>query len=111
MPSSAGGRGSSTIRNSGDKAGLYGSGCGSSLETLWYSTSPRPDWIWGADYDNDPNAQSIACVSATHWTGSTRHKQYRSQHTVTYGGVTVEVDSDCAFGPMYANQNRDKNQC
>lgn len=57
-------------RHSGTKAGLYGSSCGSHLETLWYRTSPRPDWVWGADWDNNKDASDLACVGATHWRGT-----------------------------------------
>jgi hypothetical protein len=98
-------------RNSGTKAGLYGSSCGSQLETLYYRTSPRPDFIWGADWDGIRDAANMACVGSGHWTGYTRHKQYVGPHNETLGGVTVNVDSDCAYGPMYANASRLMGRC
>ena len=87
---------------SGELAGLYGSSCGSHLDAF-YGMTYRPDWIWGGDWDSDPNAQSIACVSSSHWTGYTRHKQYRGGHNETYNNVTLPVDSDCAYGPVVAS--------
>lgn len=98
-------------RNSGTKAGLYGSSCGSHLETLYNRTSPRPDWIWGADWDNIRDASNMACVGASHWSGYKRHKQYRGPHNETLGSVTVNVDSDCAYGPVFANVDRFTGRC
>lgn len=99
------------IRSAGEKAGLYGSSCGSNLETLYYATSPRPDWIWGADWDNILDVANMACVGSNHWTGYTRHKQYRGPQNETWGGLTLNVDRDCAYGPMYANQDRILGYC
>ena len=99
------------LHAAGEKAGLYGGSCGSHLETLYYATSPRPDWIWGADPTGNSDAQTMTCVGSTHWTGYTRHKQYTNDHNEVWGGLTIQVDNDCAYGPMYANQDRFQGSC
>jgi Domain of unknown function (DUF1906) len=85
------------------KAGVYGSVCGSSLSSYW-NISPRPDFIWGADYNGNPSTGDLnagGCgVPSTEWTNHQRLKQYKGGHNETWNGVTLYVDDDCANGPV-----------
>lgn len=89
-----------------EKAGVYGSTCGSGLDKLW-GLSPKPDWIWGALWDGNPSTSHLGtCVASTHWTSRQRHKQYAGGHNETWNGQTLNVDSDCANGPMFASSDQ-----
>jgi hypothetical protein len=86
-------------------AGVYGSSCSSALDAYW-SNSPRPDWIWGANWNGNTSTSNLPCVGSTHWANRQRHKQYRGQHNETWNGATVSVDNDCANGPNYSTHDR-----
>lgn len=86
-------------------AGVYGSSCSSGLDGFW-SNSPRPDWIWGANWNLVESTSNLACIGATHWSNRQRHKQYRGAHNETWNGISIQVDSDCANGPNYSSHDR-----
>ncbi len=92
--------------------GVYGSACGSHLETF-ASITHVPYAIWPADY-NHPTTTTVfnvtGCITSGLWTGHQRLKQFYGPHVKTYDGVYVNtgtsndttrhIDSDCATGPM-----------
>jgi hypothetical protein len=84
------------------KAGVYGSVCGSNLNAL-RNLSPYPDFIWGAYYNGNPSTSNLytgTCgVTSGNWINHQRLKQYNNTHNETWGGVTLSVDDDCANGP------------
>jgi hypothetical protein len=82
------------------KAGVYGSTCGSGLANF-ASISPTVDFITGAAWDNNKNTAALPCISSGWWTQNQRHKQYQGGHNETWNGVTIQVDSDCSNGPVY----------
>ena len=84
------------------KSGTYGSACSSYIDDFASDGNP-PDFVWPADWDGNPSTSSVSCVSSSHWIYNQRHKQYRGGHNETYGGVTINMDSDCANGPVYGN--------
>ncbi|MCW7539485.1 DUF1906 domain-containing protein [Aquabacterium sp. A7-Y] len=82
-------------------AGVYGSGCGTYLSD--FATMARPPrFINAADWDRDPSTWHLSCISGGHWTHNQRFKQYRGDHNETWGGVTLNIDSNCANGPTAA---------
>jgi len=87
----------------GDKTpavpGYYGSTCASALSAMW-RLSPRPYYVWGANYGSGPAVSRMSCVDPDIWPH--RLKQYTGGSRVTENGVTLTVDKDCADGPMYA---------
>jgi hypothetical protein len=83
------------------KAGVYGSTCASELQS--YAAVHPPDFIWGADYDGNPHTSVMSCVSSSSWTNHQRLKQYRGGHDETWGGVRMNIDSDCTNGPVAPN--------
>lgn len=65
------------------------------LAEVYHSTSyARPDAIWIARWDGNPSLINWPTVPNTYWTVGQRAKQYRGDHDETYGGVTINIDSD-----------------
>jgi hypothetical protein len=83
-------------------AGVYGSTCGSSLQS-YAGGSPPPDFIWGASWDNNQATSAMPCVSSGSWRSSQRLKQYVGGHNETWNGVRLNIDTDCANGPLAPN--------
>jgi len=79
-------------------AGVYGSTCASELQS--YAGAGQPDYIWGANYDGNQRTSVMSCVSSSSWASHQRLKQYIGGHNETWGGVTMNIDTDCANGPM-----------
>ena len=53
----------------------------------------EPDEIWIADWNGQQNTNS-AYVPSTDWANHQRLHQYQGGHNATYGGVTINIDSD-----------------
>ena len=83
----------------GQRAGYYGSSCGSAVDAM-ASIGHVPDYINGADWDGNPSTSAISCVASSHWTNHQRMKQYQGGHNETWNGVTINIDSNCANGPL-----------
>lgn len=80
-------------------AGVYGSACNSYLNGL--ATIARPlKFIWAANWDGNTSTSTLSCVSGANWASHQRLKQYQGDHNETWGGVTLNIDSNCANGPM-----------
>lgn len=52
-----------------------------------------PRYIWIADWDGVPNT-STRYISGVGWNPRGRVKQYRGGHNETWGGVTINIDSN-----------------
>jgi hypothetical protein len=83
----------------GEKAGVYGSGCGSAVDD-WASIGTPPNDVWIADWNLDPDVWGLCNVPNTHWTSDQRLHQYRGGHSETWGGVAISIDNDCADGQV-----------
>jgi Domain of unknown function (DUF1906) len=66
------------------------------------STFARPDAIWIARWNNVSSVFNEPMVPNTYWGTHQRLKQYRGPHTETWGGHTIEIDSDVVDGPLAA---------
>jgi hypothetical protein len=98
-------------KHSGEKAGVYGSSCASNLDlAAWYATN-RADWIWGKWADGSLSVHDMNCIASNHFTGYTRHKQYSTSVSESWHGISILIDRDCAYGPMYSNASRVVSQC
>jgi hypothetical protein len=86
-------------------AGVYTSTCGGYLADFAQIKHP-PDFADGAQWDNNPSTRSFTCVSSTFWVYEQRHKQYRGGHNQTENGVTLNIDSRCAYGAVYGAATR-----
>jgi hypothetical protein len=95
-------------RHTGVVPGYYGSSCASAVAAMW-RISPRPSYVWGANYDSHHRAFRMSCVSPDIW--PRRLKQYAGGSQVTENGVTLSVDRDCAVGPMYSPRRHNLGDC
>ncbi len=82
----------------------YGSGVYSSsasgiadLASKWGTSYPVPDDLWIADW-NGARSTDDPYVADTAWSPNRRIHQYRGGHDETYGGVTINIDSDYVDG-------------
>ena len=76
------------------RAGLYTSSCSGFLDQF-ATLKPDLDFIDGASWDRKPSTAVMPCVSAGHWSGHARHKQYRGGHNEAWNKVRLNVDSRC----------------
>jgi hypothetical protein len=53
----------------------------------------EPDQIWIAEWNGQQDTNS-ASVPSTEWVNHQRLHQYQGGHNATYGGVTINIDSD-----------------
>ena len=53
----------------------------------------EPDEIWIANWNGQQNTISTV-VPSTDWANHQRLHQYQGGHNATYGGVTINIDSD-----------------
>jgi hypothetical protein len=83
-------------------AGVYGSACGSYLADLATIARP-PKYIVPADWDGNPSTTAMACINGSSWANHQRIKQFQGGHNETWGGVTINIDSNCANGPVAPN--------
>ncbi|HET6987824.1 MAG TPA: glycoside hydrolase domain-containing protein [Kribbella sp.] len=84
-------------------SGVYGhqnSGA-PALAAAYNSTSyARPDALWIARWDLSSALTGWPTVPNTFWAVGQRGKQYRGDHTETYGGVTLNIDNDRFDAPV-----------
>ena len=64
----------------------------------WKSVA-RPDALWVSGGGN-PSLTGWAGVSGSKWAVHQRARQYRGPHKETYGGATINVDSDNVNAPV-----------
>ncbi len=57
----------------------------------------EPDDLWIAHWDGQPTT-SDSYVPSSDWANQQRIRQYQGDHSVTYGGVTLDIDSDYLDG-------------
>lgn len=70
------------------------------LSSVYTSTAyARPDALWIARWDGSTSLTGWSGISDSKWANRQRGKQYRGDHTETYGGVTLNIDNDYFNGP------------
>ncbi|HEX5908664.1 MAG TPA: glycoside hydrolase domain-containing protein, partial [Propionibacteriaceae bacterium] len=85
------------LHRSGYLAGMYAnlsSGAKHLSEAYASPAYARPDALWLARWDANPALTGWAAVPNTQWSNHQRGEQYRGDHDETYGGVTINIDSD-----------------
>ena len=71
------------------------------LAQVYSSTSyARADALWIARWDGNSSLTGWAGIPDSQWAVHQRAKQYRGDHTETYGGVTINIDSDRLDTPV-----------
>ncbi|HTX29969.1 MAG TPA: DUF1906 domain-containing protein [Solirubrobacteraceae bacterium] len=89
----------SQLHAEGYLSGVYGNSDSVMADLVArYGTSyPEPDDIWTANW-NDQATTTDSDVPSTDWANHQRLHQYRGAHNETYGGVTINIDSDYLDG-------------
>ncbi|WP_458246625.1 glycoside hydrolase domain-containing protein [Streptomyces sp. MAI_2237] len=71
------------------------------LAAAYTSTSyARPDALWIARYDGVDSLKGWTGVTDSKWAVHQRAKQFRGGHDETYGGVTLNIDTDRLDAPV-----------
>ena len=71
------------------------------LADVYTSTAyARPDALWIARYDGVDSLKGWAGIADSKWAVHQRAKQFRGGHNETYGGVTVNIDTDRLDAPV-----------
>jgi hypothetical protein len=87
------------LRAAGYDSGVYSSSASgiADLASRWGTLYPSPDDLWIANW-NGVKSVDDPYVPDTAWTPHRRIHQYRGGHDETYGGVTINIDSNYVDG-------------
>ena len=91
------------LHRSGYLAGVYvhqDSGLRDLAGSYTSTSLARPDAVWMARWDNVATVTGWPTAGNTLWAEWQRSKQYTGSHNETWGGVTLNVDSDIIRGPV-----------
>jgi photosystem II stability/assembly factor-like uncharacterized protein len=83
-------------------AGAYGASCSSAVSD-WAGLNNIPDIVWIANwiyasYNSSATVWDASCLDNTLWVNHQRLRQYAGGHNETWGGVTLNIDSDVLDG-------------
>jgi len=82
----------------GNKAGVYGSGADAAND--WAVIANPPDAVWIANWNGSTSVFGLSGLPDSDWSTHQRLHQYEGGHNETWGGVTFNIDSDSADGPI-----------
>ena len=91
------------LHRRGYLVGIYanlGSGAQHLTGAYESTSSARPDALWVARWDGSPTLTGLAGIPDSLWAAHQRAKQYLGDHDETYGGVTVNIDSNWVDAPV-----------
>ena len=80
------------LRATGFVPGVYGSAASTIRDVSVAAT--QPDLVWIANWNGVQSVFGDPYVSDSLWTNHQRIHQYKGGHRETYGGVTINVDSN-----------------
>ena len=92
-----------TLHAAGYLAGVYvhqNSGLRDLSATYNSVSYARPDAVWVARWDGSTSLTGWPTAPNTQWATWQRAKQYRGDHNETWGGVTINIDSDIIKAPV-----------
>jgi uncharacterized protein YraI len=92
-----------TLHSSGYLAGVYvhqDSGLRDLSDSYNSTKYARPDAVWMARWDGNPSLTGWPTAPNSHWAIWQRAKQYLGDHNETWGGVTINIDSNSIKAPM-----------
>ncbi|WP_166350161.1 glycoside hydrolase domain-containing protein [Phytoactinopolyspora limicola] len=92
-----------TLHEAGYLAGVYvhqDSGLRDLSASYDSTTYARPDAVWMARWDGNRSLTGWPTSPNNHWAIWQRAKQYRGDHDETWGGVTINIDSDVIKAPV-----------
>jgi hypothetical protein len=89
------------LHSKGWVAGVYGSASSTARDLQALETAGTgPDDVWIANWNGNEAVFGDPYVSDDLWTNHQRIHQYRGGHKETYGGVTINIDSDFVDGAV-----------
>jgi uncharacterized protein YraI len=92
-----------SLHAAGYLAGVYvhqDSGLRDLSDSYSSTTYARPDAVWMARWDGSSALTGWPTAPNSHWADYQRAKQYRGDHNETWGGVTINIDSDSVKAPV-----------
>ncbi|HEX6327905.1 MAG TPA: glycoside hydrolase domain-containing protein [Jiangellaceae bacterium] len=92
-----------TLHAAGYLAGVYvhqNSGLRDLADSYNSTTYARPDAVWMARWDGVKSLTNWPTAPNSYWAIYQRAKQYRGDHNETWGGVTINIDSDIIKAPV-----------
>ena len=87
------------LRAQGYVAGVYGSAA-STIRDIAQLGSAIPDAAWIANWNGEESVFGDPHVSDSLWANHQRVHQYKGGHKETWGGVTINIDSNYVDGPV-----------
>ena len=95
------------LRSSGFLAGVYGSAASTIRDLVPSAGNPAtgPDAVWIANWNGQTSVFGDPYVADAYWPNHQRIHQYRGGHKETYGGVTVNIDSNTVDAPVVGAGN------
>ena len=87
------------LRAQGFVAGVYGSAA-STIRDIATLGSSLPDAAWIANWNGVEGVFGDPYVSDSLWANHQRVHQYKGGHKETWGGVTINIDSNYVDGPV-----------
>jgi hypothetical protein len=87
------------LRANGFVAGVYGSAA-STMRDIAALGSSLPDAAWIANWNGVEGVFNDPYVSDSLWANHQRIHQYKGGHRETWGGVTINIDSNYVDGPV-----------
>jgi hypothetical protein len=93
------------VKERGFMAGVYGAPCSSYLGDFATIANP-PDAVWIAAWFNDYRFRKgvgtsvSSCLGDLLWANRQRLRQYSGGHNETWGGATLNIDSNVMDGPV-----------
>jgi hypothetical protein len=97
------------LNNRGYFAGFYSSLCSGILDLAASYSDPTmhtPQGVWIAAWNSTPNVFGFTgscALSDTLWPYHQRIHQYLGGHNETWGGITINIDTDAVDGPLAPN--------
>ncbi|MGH8032545.1 MAG: glycoside hydrolase domain-containing protein [Luteimonas sp.] len=89
------------LRQRGHQAGVYGAGVNAAND--WAPIANPPNAVWIAAWNNNQSVFGLPGLPDSQWNNHQRIHQFRGDHDETWGGVTFNIDSNRADGPVADN--------
>jgi hypothetical protein len=90
------------LRSQGFLAGVYGSAASTIRDLIPSAGNPAtgPDAVWIANWNGNATVFGDKYVADGYWPNHQRIHQYAGGHRETYGGVTINIDTNIVDGPV-----------
>ena len=89
------------LRQRGHQAGVYGAGINAAND--WAPIANPPQAVWIAQFNNIDGVFGLSGLPDSLFANHQRIHQFQGPHNETWGGVTFNIDSSRADGPVADN--------